>query len=113
MRSSNAYSVRVRDVPRPTMINCINSIVRLSGAAICGLDLHTYRGTTNAGPVPYGLDPEGMGCIPQVGDAGGSLRVGDPVIIPFTTAEGHVHTRLTTSLYEGGWRWGGDGWCSG
>ncbi|KAK4628945.1 hypothetical protein CLAFUW4_08375 [Fulvia fulva] len=101
MWEGNAYSVSVRDIPRPTIINSTDAIVKLSRAAICGSDLHIFRGTTNASPVPYGPGHEGVGYISEVGDAVGSLSVGDPVIVPFTTAEGHLHTSLTTSMYGG------------
>jgi len=36
----NAYNVIVADVPRPTIINATDAIVKLSRAAIYGLDLH-------------------------------------------------------------------------
>jgi hypothetical protein len=45
----NAYNVTVADVPRPSIINATDAIVKLSRAAICGSDLHIYRGT-NPGP---------------------------------------------------------------
>ncbi|KAK3070655.1 hypothetical protein LTR53_010078 [Teratosphaeriaceae sp. CCFEE 6253] len=97
----NAYSVGVVDMPRPTIINSTDAIVRMSTAAICGSDLHIYRGTQPGSPPPYTLGHEGVGYISEVGSAVGSLSVGDPVIVPFTLAEGHLHTGLTTSMYGG------------
>jgi hypothetical protein len=43
----NAFNVSVADVPRPSIINATDTIVKLSRAAICGSDLHIYRGTNS------------------------------------------------------------------
>lgn len=103
----NAYDVSVVNLLRPTIINQTDAVVKLKRAAICGSDLHIYRGTQDGPDVPFGLGHEGVGYISEVGDAVGLLSVGDPVIIPFTTAEGHLHTSLTTQMY-GGYGNGGD-----
>lgn len=58
-------------------------------------------------PAPFGLGHEGFGYVSDVGSGVGSLRVGDPVIVPFTVDEGHLHTELTTGLY-GAFGNGGD-----
>ncbi|KAE8360315.1 hypothetical protein BDV27DRAFT_161797 [Aspergillus caelatus] len=103
----NAYDVAVVDLPRPTIINQTDVIVRMSRAAICGSDLHIYRGTTDGMPAPFGLGHEGFGYVSDVGSGVGSLKIGDPVIVPFTVDEGHLHTGLTTGLY-GAFGNGGD-----
>lgn len=97
----NPYNVDVVDVPQPTVINNTDAIVRMSRAGICGSDLHIYRGTQDGPAVPFGLGHEGIGYIDEIGSGVGSLAVGDPVIVPFNLAEGHVHTSLTTSMYGG------------
>ncbi|KAK5174867.1 uncharacterized protein LTR77_000003 [Saxophila tyrrhenica] len=103
----NAFEVAVLDVPKPTIINASDAIVRMSRAAICGSDLHIYRGTQAGAPAPFGLGHEGVGYIEQTGDGVSSLSVGDAVIVPFNTAEGHLHTGLTITMY-GGYGNGGD-----
>ncbi|RYP83252.1 hypothetical protein DL769_001448 [Monosporascus sp. CRB-8-3] len=97
----NAYDVAVMDMPKPTIINETDAIVRISRAAICGSDLHIYRGTVGAMPAPYILGHEGIGYISELGSGVGSLSVGDAVIIPFAVDEGHLHTDLTTHMYAG------------
>ncbi|RYP64516.1 hypothetical protein DL770_009181 [Monosporascus sp. CRB-9-2] len=97
----NAYDVAVVDMPKPTIINETDAIVRISRAAICGSDLHIYRGTVGAMPAPYILGHEGIGYISEVGPGVGSLSVGDAVVIPFTVHEGHLNTDLTTHMYAG------------
>ena len=47
----NPYSVGVVDLPKPAIINEMDAIVQMSRAAICGSDLHIYRGT-NVGEFP-------------------------------------------------------------
>ncbi|KAE8141742.1 hypothetical protein BDV38DRAFT_279089 [Aspergillus pseudotamarii] len=103
----NAYDVAVVDLPRPTIINQTDVIVRMSRAAICGSDLHIYRGTSGGMPAPFGLGHEGFGYVSDVGSGVDFLKIGDPVIVPFTVDEGHLHTGLTTGLY-GAFGNGGD-----
>lgn len=103
----NPYNVSVVDLPKPSIINQTDVVVQMSRAAICGSDLHIYRGTNLGEPVPYGLGHEGVGYVSEIGSAVEFLNIGDPVIVPFTTAEGHTHTELTTHLY-GSYGNGGD-----
>lgn len=109
----NAYNVTVADVPRPSIINATDAIVKLSRAAICGSDLHISRGTNPGPATPWILGHEGIGNISEVGEGVGSLAVGDPVIIPFATAEGHIHASLTTRMYGGYGNGGGMGGTQG
>ncbi|RMZ03525.1 hypothetical protein D0860_06766 [Hortaea werneckii] len=95
----NPYSVSVANVPRPTIVNATDAIVKISRAAICGSDLHIYRGTNAGPPTPWILGHEGIGYVSEVGEGVGHLSVDDAVIIPFATAEGHAHIGLTTQLY--------------
>lgn len=103
----NAYNVSVADVPRPSIINATDAIVKISRAGICGSDLHVYRGTQDGPETPFILGHEGIGYVSEIGDGVGSLAIGDPVVIPFSLAEGHIHTGLTTQMY-GGYGNGGD-----
>ena len=109
----NAYNVTVADVPRPSIINATDAIVKLSRAAICGSDLHIYRGTNPGPATPWILGHEGIGYVSEVGEGVGSLAVGDSVIIPFATAEGHIHDGLTTQMYGGYGNGGGMGGTQG
>lgn len=103
----NPYSVGVVDLPMPTITNQTDAIVQISRAAICGSDLHIYRGTNEGMPAPFGLGHEGVGYVSEVGAGVGSLKVGDPVIVPFAVDEGHLHTEPTSQMY-GGYGNGGD-----
>ncbi|KAI7976264.1 hypothetical protein EIK77_010737 [Talaromyces pinophilus] len=97
-----AYNVEVVDWPKPIIINATDAIVKLHRAGICGSDLHVYRGTNPGGsPPPFILGHEGVGFVSEVGPGVTSLKVGDAVVIPFTTHEGHLHTDLTRHIYSG------------
>ncbi|KAJ5757387.1 zinc-binding dehydrogenase family oxidoreductase [Penicillium nucicola] len=93
------YNISVRDVPKPTIINSTDVIVKMSKAAICGSDLHIYRGTMEGQVLPVGIGHEGVGYVSEVGSLVHSLSVGDPVIVPFTTSGDQLNTELTYVPY--------------
>jgi threonine dehydrogenase-like Zn-dependent dehydrogenase len=81
--------VRVESVPDPQVRNPRDAIIRVTTTAICGSDLHLYRGvipTMQEGDI---LGHEFMGEVVEVGDAVESLSVGDRVVVPFTIACGN------------------------
>lgn len=97
----NPFDVSVVDLPKPSIINQTDAVIQMSRAAICGSDLHIYRGTNIGNPPPYGLGHEGVGYVYEVGSGVDFLQVGDPVIVPFTVDQGHLHTGLTSHMYAG------------
>lgn len=81
-------SVRVDEVPEPSILDPRDAIIRVTRAAICGSDLHLYSGfvpTMLKGDV---LGHESMGEVVEVGAAVRNLRVGDRVVVPFPIACG-------------------------
>ncbi|RAH80137.1 zinc-binding dehydrogenase family oxidoreductase [Aspergillus japonicus CBS 114.51] len=93
------FNISVLDVPKPTIQNSTDVIVRMSRAAICGSDLHIYRGTMEHQVLPVGVGHEGVGYIAEVGFEVSLLNVGDAVIVPFTNPDGHLETALTPVPY--------------
>jgi threonine dehydrogenase-like Zn-dependent dehydrogenase len=82
------HSVRVEDVPEPTLIDPRDAIVRVTLTAICGSDLHLYNGfipSMLAGDI---LGHEFMGEVVAVGSEVHNLAVGDRVVVPFPIACG-------------------------
>jgi threonine dehydrogenase-like Zn-dependent dehydrogenase len=76
-------TVRVEDVPDPTIESARDAIVRITSTAICGSDLHLYNGlvpTMKSGDI---LGHEFMGEVVEVGSAVDNLAVGDRVVVPF------------------------------
>jgi threonine dehydrogenase-like Zn-dependent dehydrogenase len=81
-------SVRVEEVPDPTIIDSRDAIVRVTSTAICGSDLHLYNGyvpTMERGDI---LGHEFMGEVVETGRGVKSLKTGDRVVVPFSIACG-------------------------
>jgi threonine dehydrogenase-like Zn-dependent dehydrogenase len=81
-------TVRVEEVPDPTIIDSRDAIVRVTSTAICGSDLHLYNGfvpTMERGDI---LGHEFMGEVVETGPGVRNLKTGDRVVVPFTIACG-------------------------
>jgi threonine dehydrogenase-like Zn-dependent dehydrogenase len=89
LRWYGTRDVRVGSAPDPEISNNRDAIIRVTTTAICGSDLHLYRGvvpTMQKGDI---LGHEFMGEVVEVGDAVGNLSVGDRVVVPFAIACGN------------------------
>nr|EAQ70672.1 hypothetical protein MGCH7_ch7g79 [Pyricularia oryzae 70-15] len=75
--------VSVRHVPFPELKEPEDAIVRITTSAICGSDLHNYRGFYGPENYPYRAGHEAMGVVHKIGPAVDSLKVGDRVVIAF------------------------------
>jgi threonine dehydrogenase-like Zn-dependent dehydrogenase len=88
--------VRVETVPDPVLVDADDIVLRVTATAICGSDLHLYRGKIpdlHSGDV---LGHEFMGVVEEVGPAVTRVKPGDRVVIPFVIACGECfHCRLT------------------
>ncbi|WP_058533897.1 zinc-dependent alcohol dehydrogenase [Legionella saoudiensis] len=80
--------IRLEEVPKPTIRDPFDAIVKITTAAICGTDLHFIRGTM--GPMKQGtiLGHEGVGVVESLGASVRNLKEGDRVVIPSTIACG-------------------------
>src|SRR5689334_11719179 len=81
-------TVKVQDVPDPTIINRNDAVVRITSTAICGSDLHLVDGyvpTMVKGDI---LGHEFMGEIVETGPDVRNVHVGDRVVVPFPIACG-------------------------
>jgi threonine dehydrogenase-like Zn-dependent dehydrogenase len=82
-------TVRIDEVPDPTIQQPTDAIVRITSSGICGSDLHLYEVLgmfLEKGDV---LGHEPMGVVEAVGDEVTQIRPGDRVVIPFNIACGH------------------------
>ncbi len=80
--------VRVETVPDPAIIAPSDILLEVTSTAICGSDLHLFRGKMpflESGDI---LGHEFMGKVAAVGRAVTNLRVGQRVVIPFTISCG-------------------------
>jgi threonine dehydrogenase-like Zn-dependent dehydrogenase len=83
-----AKDVRVGSVPDPVMTDAEDIILRVTATAICGSDLHLYRGKVPGMKDGDILGHEFMGVVEDVGPAVTRVRKGDRVVIPFVIACG-------------------------
>jgi threonine dehydrogenase-like Zn-dependent dehydrogenase len=80
--------VRVETMPDPALVDSDDIILRVTATAICGSDLHIYRGkipTMEDGDI---LGHEFMGIVEEAGSGVTRVKVGDRVVIPFVIACG-------------------------
>lgn len=83
-----AHDVKVDTVPDPTIEAADDIILRVTATAICGSDLHLYRGkipTVEHGDI---FGHEFMGIVEDTGSAVTAVQRGDRVVIPFVIACG-------------------------
>lgn len=96
--------VRVEEVPDPVIQEPTDVIVRVTMGAICGSDLHIYRGHFELNEKD-GVGHEFVGIVEDTGKDVKTLKKGDKVIGPFWVSCGHCHfckKGLTTSCLNGG-----------
>ena len=88
MTYHGAHDVRVETVPDPIIEASDDIILRVTATAICGSDLHLYRGKIPA--VEHGdiFGHEFMGIVEDTGSAVTAVQRGDRVVIPFVIACG-------------------------
>lgn len=83
-----SHDVRVEEVPDPSLVQNDDIILRVTATAICGSDLHLYRGKMPALKDGDILGHEFMGVVEEVGSGVFEVAVGDRVVIPFVIACG-------------------------
>ena len=71
--------VRVEQVPDPSLIAADDIILRVTATAICGSDLHIYRGKIPAMEHGDILGHEFMGIVEEAGPGVTRVKVGDRV----------------------------------
>ncbi|MGV3636475.1 MAG: zinc-dependent alcohol dehydrogenase [Flavobacteriales bacterium] len=95
-----AKDVRVETVPDPILEEADDIILRVTATAICGSDLHLYRGKVPGMKEGDILGHEFMGIVEDVGRDVTRVKKGDRVVIPFTIACGQCFF-CEQELYSG------------
>lgn len=96
------FEMATRDVPKPRIQMPEDAIIRVTSAAICGTDLHTYHGVLGSRQVPWIQGHEAIGVVVEVGSATETFKIGDRVIILCFPDSGHFVTEPTLlSIYAG------------
>ncbi|HEY9238145.1 MAG TPA: zinc-dependent alcohol dehydrogenase [Burkholderiaceae bacterium] len=80
--------VRVETVADPSLVASDDIVLRVTATAICGSDLHIYRGKIPMMETGDILGHEFMGIVEDVGSAVVNVRRGDRVVVPFTISCG-------------------------
>lgn len=83
-----AKDVRVETVPDPVLVADDDLLLRVTATAICGSDLHIYRGKIPGMETGDILGHEFMGVVEDVGPGVFDVRRGDRVVVPFTISCG-------------------------
>ena len=80
--------VRVETVPDPAIVEPDDIVLRVTATAICGSDLHIYRGKIPGMEHGDILGHEFMGIVEEAGPGVTHVKRGDRVVIPFVIACG-------------------------
>ena len=83
-----ARDVRVENVADPTLLADDDILLRVTATAICGSDLHLFRGKVPGLKDGDILGHEFMGIVEEAGPGVTAVARGDRVVIPFTIACG-------------------------
>src|SRR5260370_10472156 len=80
--------VKLVDVPKPSIKNSGDVLVKITLGAVCGSDLHVYHGYIPMNPGEL-LGHEFVGIVEEVGSEVKRFKPGDRVVASFFTSCGH------------------------
>jgi threonine dehydrogenase-like Zn-dependent dehydrogenase len=83
-----AHDVRIQEVPEPRLEDPDDIIVKVTATAICGSDLHLFRGKLPGLERGDILGHEFMGVVEDAGADVVAVSIGDRVVVPFVIACG-------------------------
>ncbi|EON61157.1 hypothetical protein W97_00369 [Coniosporium apollinis CBS 100218] len=75
------FQMVVKSQPMPKIEDPNDVLIRITTSAICGSDLHTYRGLLGSRNPPWIMGHEGVGIVVQAGQGVKSLKAGDHVTV--------------------------------
>ncbi|OBT50765.1 hypothetical protein VE04_08755 [Pseudogymnoascus sp. 24MN13] len=81
------FEVEVVTRATPHIREPTDAILRVSSTALCGSDLHYYRGHQKSTP-GFVCGHETVGYVVALGDSVRNFQIGDHVVVPFSTACG-------------------------
>ncbi len=108
-------SIAYGSIPDPTIEAPTDAIVRVTLTAVCGSDLHVYRGREEGQTPGTAMGHEFVGRVVETGGGVQGFEAGDRVMSPFTTSCGECffcRSGLTSRCERGqlfGWRTDGRG----
>jgi alcohol dehydrogenase len=97
---------QLEDVPKPSLREATDAVVRISKTTICGTDLHILKGDVATVAEGRTLGHEGIGVIDEVGTGVSRFSKGDRVLISCITACGkceYCKRGMPSHCEQGGW----------
>jgi alcohol dehydrogenase len=94
------------EMPKPSLREATDAVVRMTKTTICGTDLHILKGDLPSVAVGRILGHEGIGIIDEVGAGVSRFRKGDRVLISCITACGkceYCRRGMPSHCEQGGW----------
>ncbi|HWO97576.1 MAG TPA: zinc-dependent alcohol dehydrogenase [Bacillus sp. (in: firmicutes)] len=82
--------IQVKEVEDPKLQNKDDIIVRITSTAICGSDLHIYKGAIPARK-DFVIGHEPMGIVEEVGPEVTKVKKGDRIVLPFNVSCGQCY----------------------
>ncbi|KAL2377650.1 hypothetical protein RJZ90_006563 [Blastomyces dermatitidis] len=92
------YKIAVEERPVPKIQSPTDIIVKVKYAALCGSELHVFRGHQPSG-TGFIMGHEFMGEIVEVGSSVKSVNVGDKIVCPFTTSWNEIEKRNSLECF--------------
>jgi alcohol dehydrogenase len=97
---------QLEDMPKPSLREATDAVVRIAKTTICGTDLHILKGDLPAVTAGRILGHEGIGVIEEVGTGVSRFHKGDRVLISCITACGkceYCRRSMPSHCEQGGW----------
>src|SRR5580693_6771989 len=94
------------EVPKPSLREASDAVVRMTRTTICGTDLHILKGDLTSVAEGRILGHEGIGVIEEAGTGVSRFRKGDRVLISCITACGkceYCKRSMPSHCEQGGW----------
>jgi len=82
--------IQVKNIEDPVLKKKDDIIVRITSTAICGSDLHIYKGAVPADK-DYVIGHEPMGVVEEIGSEVTRVKKGDRIILPFNVSCGDCY----------------------
>ena len=109
---SGIHQVGLQDVPKPTLINDSDALIRVTATMICTSEVHYADGFLPPCP-PFVIGHEFVGVVEEVGSAVTTLKPGDRVVAPpypFCNACDMCRRGITGLCPSGALFGSGEGW---
>jgi len=81
LRYKGSTKVEMAEVPKVTITDPGDAVVKVTASTICGSDLHLYHAETTGLPEGYTLGHEAIGIVEDVGPECTTFKKGDRVVI--------------------------------